>query len=114
MIPTANGIDYEFPGVPPEPHFGARGPSSRPRGAVRGTRRLLLRELGEPARQHRFTKVKGTIQDMKQSEFRSLPDVVPLEDITSGKGRDGSEELFRSYDKLIDLAYQNGSTTSNS
>ena len=52
-------------------------------------------------------KVKGTIDEMETISFPKLPDVVPMEDILSGKGKDGSEMLLESYDRLIQLAYQN-------
>ncbi len=49
-------------------------------------------------------KVKGTIDEMETISFPKLPDVVPMEDILSGKGKDGSEKLLESYDRLIQLA----------
>lgn len=108
MIPTANGIDYRI-------HQGYlyMSPISVPEDQVADRVAQFEERAGyyfenwESLLANWYTKVKGTIRDMEAIEFRSLPDVVPLEDITSGKGRDGSEELFRSYDKLIDLAYQN-------
>ena len=44
---------------------------------------------------------------METLEFTKLPDIVPIEDITSGKAQDGSEKLLESYDRLIQLCYQN-------
>lgn len=54
-----------------------------------------------------YTKVKGTIAEMETLSFEPLPDMVPWEDIESGKAKDGSEILMENYDRLIQLAYQN-------
>ena len=52
-------------------------------------------------------KVRGTIDEMETLEFKALPEMVAIEDITSGKAKDGSEVLMENYDRLIQLAYQN-------
>ncbi|UOY02353.1 hypothetical protein [Blastococcus sp. PRF04-17] len=44
---------------------------------------------------------------MEQLSFRPLPDMVPFDDIVSGKAKDGSEVLMENYDRLIQLCYQN-------
>lgn len=52
-------------------------------------------------------KVRGTIDEMEALQFDKLPEMVPLEDIKSGKAKDGSEVLLENYDRLIQLCYQN-------
>ncbi|MCH8570075.1 hypothetical protein LSI54_01655 [Nesterenkonia sp. AY15] len=52
-------------------------------------------------------KVRATIDEMESLTFAKLPDMVPMEDILSGKAKDGSEVLLENYDRLIQLAYQN-------
>ena len=52
-------------------------------------------------------KVKATIDEMEAIEFKPLPTKVPIEDIYTGKGLDGSEVIMSNFEKLIALAYQN-------
>ena len=52
-------------------------------------------------------KVRATIDEMEALTFESLPDMVPFEDIVTGKAKDGSEVLMENYDRLIQLCYQN-------
>jgi pyruvate,water dikinase len=52
-------------------------------------------------------KVRATIDELEALTFASLPDVVPFDDVVSGKAKDGSEVLMENYDRLIQLLYQN-------
>jgi pyruvate, water dikinase len=52
-------------------------------------------------------KVRATIADLEALEFRPLPDMVPFEDIESGKAMDGTEVLIENFDRLIQLCYRN-------
>ena len=108
MIPTANGIEFRV-------HLGylymSPVPVPEDQVAQRATefeKRIthyfqnwdsLLEQWKE--------KVLGTIDEMETLHFESLPDMVPMEDIISGKAKDGSEVLLENYDRLIQLAYQN-------
>ncbi len=51
--------------------------------------------------------MRDTIDEMEGLSFPALPDMVPLADIHSGKGLDGSEVLIANFDRLIQLCYQN-------
>ncbi|MFY9633173.1 MAG: hypothetical protein WAL27_00475, partial [Cellulosimicrobium cellulans] len=108
MIPNANGIEfrvhlgylYMSPIPVPEDQIAARVPLFEQRvGHYFQNWDQLLKDW--------HVKVKGTIAEMETISFPKLPDMVPMEDITSGKGKDGSEKLLESYDRLIQLAYQN-------
>ena len=108
MIPNANGIEfrvhlgylYMSPIPVPEDQIAARVPLFEQRvGHYFQNWDQLLKKW--------HVKVKGTIDEMETISFPKLPDMVPMEDITSGKGKDGSEKLLESYDRLIQLAYQN-------
>jgi pyruvate, water dikinase len=108
MIPTAKGIDFRihlgylyFSPLPvPEEEIAARVPEFQARVAHYFQNWDTLLEQWK-------TKVLGTIDEMETLEFKPLPDMVPMEDIVSGKGKDGSEVLLENYDRLIQLAYQN-------
>ncbi len=108
MIPTANGIDFRihlgylyFSPLPvPEDQIAARVPEFQARvGHYFQNWDSLLTQWK--------TKVLGTIDEMESLQFNPLPDMVPMEDILSGKGKDGSEVLLENYDRLIQLCYQN-------
>ena len=108
MIPNANGIEfrvhlgylYMSPIPVPEDQIAARVPLFEQRvGHYFQNWDQLLKQW--------HVKVKGTIDEMETISFPKLPDMVPMEDILSGKGKDGSEKLLESYDRLIQLAYQN-------
>ena len=108
MIPNANGIEFRIhlgylymsPIPVPEDQIAARVPLFEQRvGHYFQNWEQLLKDW--------HVKVKGTIAEMETISFPRLPDMVPMEDITSGKGKDGSEKLLESYDRLIQLAYQN-------
>ncbi|WP_417234817.1 PEP-utilizing enzyme [Arthrobacter sp.] len=108
MIPNANGIEfrvhlgylYMSPIPVPEDQIAARVPLFEERVGhyfANWTEKL----------EQWHTKVRGTIDEMESLSFKKLPEMVPMEDITSGKAMDGSEVLLENYDRLIQLAYQN-------
>ncbi|MGK0721870.1 PEP-utilizing enzyme [Leucobacter sp. W1478] len=108
MIPPANGIEFKVHlgylymspvPVPPE-EIAARVPEFERRvGHYFGNWERLLDDWK--------VKVLGTIAEMEELHFAPLPDMVPFEDIESGKAKDGSERLLEGYDRLIQLCYQN-------
>lgn len=108
IIPPANGIDFRIHlgynyfspvAVAPEliadrvPHFMERA------GHYFANWDTLLENWHK--------KVLGNIEAMDAINFEPLPDMVPLEDITSGLGMDPSVKLFEDYDRLIQLCYRN-------
>lgn len=108
LIPPANGIEFKVHlgylymspvAVAPE-DIPARVPEFERRvGHYFGNWERLLDDWK--------VKVRGTIAEMETLSFAPLPDMVPFEDIESGKAKDGSEVLLEGYDRLIQLAYQN-------
>lgn len=108
LIPPANGIEFKVhlgylymsPIPVPAEEIAARVPEFERRvGHYFGNWDSLLEEWR--------TKVLGTINEMETLSFTPLPDMVPFEDIESGKAKDGSEVLLEGFDRLIQLAYQN-------
>jgi pyruvate,water dikinase len=108
LIPPANGIEFKIhlgylymsPVPVPEDQIGARVPEfERRAGHYFQNWDSLLAEWK--------VKVRGTIDEMEELSFQTLPDMVPFEDIVSGKAKDGSEILMENYDRLIQLCYQN-------
>jgi pyruvate,water dikinase len=108
IIPPANGIDFRIHmgynyfspvGVAPEligdrvPHFMERA------GHYFGNWGELLENWRKD--------VLKNIEEIDSINFTKLPDMVPLEDIKSGKGMDPSVQLFDDYDRLISLCYKN-------
>jgi pyruvate, water dikinase len=108
MIPNANGIDFRIhlgylymsPIPVPEDQIAERVPLFEERISYyfQNWPRLL---------EQWHEKVRGTIDEMEGISFSKPPAIVPMEDIRSGKGMDGSEALLDNYDRLIQLAYQN-------
>lgn len=108
LIPPANGIEFKVHlgylymspiAVAPE-DIPARVPEFERRvGHYFGNWEKLLDDWR--------VKVRGTIAEMETLSFAPLPEMVPFEDIESGKAKDGSEVLLEGYDRLIQLAYQN-------
>ena len=108
IIPPANGIEFKIHlgylymspiAVAPE-DIAARVPEFERRvGHYFGNWDRLLDDWR--------VKVRGTIAEMEALSFEPLPEMVPFEDIESGKAKDGSEVLLEGYDRLIQLAYQN-------
>ncbi len=108
MIPAANGIEFKI-------HLGYlyMSPVPVPEAEIPNRVPEFERRAG-----HYFqnwdsmlegwrTKVRGTIDEMESLTFEPLPDMVPFEDIVSGKAKDGSEVLMENFDRLIQLCYQN-------
>lgn len=108
MIPNANGIEFRIHlgylymspvAVEPEkiaervPHF-----EERVGYYFQNWERLL---------DAWHVKVKDTIAEMDAIEFKPLAEMIPIEDIYTGKGMDGSEVIMGNFEKLISLAYQN-------
>ncbi|WP_394284069.1 PEP-utilizing enzyme [Corynebacterium sp.] len=108
LIPNANGIEfrvhqgylYMSPISVPEEEMAARVPEFQARISH------YFQNWDELLEQWK-NKVRGTIDELESLTFERLPDVVPMEDIVSGKGHDGSEVLLENYDRLISLAYRN-------
>jgi pyruvate,water dikinase len=108
LIPPANGIEFKIhlgylymsPVGVPEDEIAARVPEfERRAGHYFQNWDDLLEKW--------HVKVRGTIAEMEQLEFKPLPAAVPFEDIESGKAMDGSEKLMESFDRLIALLYRN-------
>ncbi|MGH1368148.1 MAG: PEP-utilizing enzyme [Maritimibacter sp.] len=107
MVPPSNGIDYRIMngyvyfspiGVAPE-DIEARIPQFMERaGHYYGNWNELLDNWK--------TKVKDKIEALEALNFEPLPDVVPLEWVTGGKGLDNTTDLFDSYDEAIQLCYK--------
>ncbi len=108
IIPPANGIDFRIHmgynyfspvGVAPElipdrvPHFLERAGH-------------YFANWGELLENWRKDVLKN-IEEIDSINFSKLPDMVPLADVTGGKGMDPSVQLFDDYDRLISLCYKN-------
>jgi pyruvate, water dikinase len=108
LIPPANGIEFKIhlgylymsPVPVPEGEIPARVPEFERRAGYYFQNWNTLLDAWK-------VKVRGTIDEMESLTFEPLPDVVPFEDIVSGKAKDGSEVLMENYDRLIQLCYQN-------
>ncbi|NJC73049.1 hypothetical protein HC031_25520 [Planosporangium thailandense] len=108
IIPVANGIEFKIhlgylymsPIPVPEEQIPARVPEFERRV---GHYFQNWDSLLEKWRQ----KVRATIDEMEGLTFKPLPEMVPFDDILSGKAKDGSEVLMEGYDRLIQLCYQN-------
>jgi pyruvate,water dikinase len=108
LIPPANGIEFKIhlgylymsPVPVPEDQIPARVPEFERRAGPYFQNWDSLLEQWK-------LKVRATIAEMEGLAFRPLPDVVPFDDIVSGKAKDGSEVLMENYDRLIQLCYQN-------
>ncbi len=108
LIPPANGIEFKIhlgylymsPVPVPEQEIPARVPEFEKRvGHYFQNWGSLLDAW--------HAKVRATIAEMEELQFAPLPDVVPFDDIVSGKAMDGTEVLMDSYDRLISLLYRN-------
>ncbi|WP_416957689.1 PEP-utilizing enzyme [Nocardioides sp. T5] len=108
LIPPANGIEFKIhlgylymsPVAVPEEEVAARVPEFERRAGHYFQNWDSLLE----AWHH---KVRATIDEMEELTFEPLPDVVPFDDIVSGKAMDGSQVLMENYDRLIALLYRN-------
>ncbi len=107
MIPPANGIDYRVhngylymsPVPVPEADIPARVPQFMERAGHYFANWPSLLENWE-------RKVRRVIADLEAITFEPLPEVVPLEDVTSGEGLDPTFDLAVNYDRAIELAYE--------
>lgn len=108
MIPNANGIEFRIhlgylymsPIPVPEDQIAERAPMFQER--ITHYFQNWDSMLADWKK-----RVLGTIEELESLEFKPLPDYVPMEDIVSGKAKDGTEVLLENYDRLIQLAYQN-------
>ncbi|GAB2803003.1 PEP-utilizing enzyme [Streptomyces chlorus] len=108
LIPPANGIEFKIhlgylymsPVPVPEGEIAARVPEFERRAGHYFQNWDSLLEAWH-------SKVRATIDEMEELEFTALPDVVPFDDIVSGKAMDGSQVLMENYDRLIALLYRN-------
>ncbi|MGB0385274.1 MAG: PEP-utilizing enzyme [Ardenticatenaceae bacterium] len=107
LIPPANGIDYRIHNgylyfspvaVPPEeipgrvPHFLERA------GYYFANWNELLDNWDK--------KVANVIEELESITFEPLPEMVPLEWVTSGRGLDSGYDIASAYDRLIQLAHK--------
>ncbi len=108
LIPPANGIEFKIhlgylymsPVPVPEEQIPARVPEFERRvGHYFQNWDSLLEQWK--------IKVRATIDELEALTFAGLPEMVPFDDIVSGKAKDGSEVLMENYDRLIQLVYQN-------
>lgn len=108
LIPPANGIEFKIhlgylymsPVAVPEEEIAARVPEFERRAGHYFQNWDSLLEAWH-------SKVRATIDEMEELTFAPLPDVVPFDDIVSGKAMDGSQVLMENYDRLIALLYRN-------
>jgi pyruvate,water dikinase len=108
LIPPANGIEFKIhlgylymsPVGVPEEEVAARVPEFERRAGHYFQNWDSLLEAWH-------SKVRATIDEMEELTFEALPDVVPFDDIVSGKAMDGSQVLMENYDRLIALLYRN-------
>ena len=108
LIPPANGIEFKIhlgylymsPVPVPEAEVAARVPEFERRAGH-------YFQNWDSMLDGWHTKVRATIAEMESLSFESLPDAVPFDDIVGGVAKDGSEKLMESYDRLIQLCYQN-------
>ena len=107
LIPPANGVDYKIHngyvymspvGVEPE-----KIPDRVPQFMERAGHYFAnWNDLVDNWRK----KVKGVIDTMESINFEALPEVVPMEDIKSGKGLDPTFDLMNNYNKMIEMCYK--------
>ena len=107
LIPPANGIDYRIHNgycymspvaVAPE-LIGARVPQFMERAGYyfQNWDRLLV---------NWDKKVRANIADLEALNFEKLPEVVPLDWVTEGRGLDNTYALMETYDRAIQLLYK--------
>lgn len=107
LIPNANGIEFRV-------HLGYLYMSPIPVPADKIADRVphfeeragYYFQNWEPLLEKWYGKVKQTIVELEALSFDKLPEMVPIDDIRSGKSKDGSEVLLENYDRLIQLCYQ--------
>jgi pyruvate, water dikinase len=107
IIPPANGIDYRV-------HNGYlyMSPVPVPEEEIPGRVPEFLERAG-----HYFanwtelldnwhTKIRAMIHELEAIRFEPLPDRVPIEWITEGRGLDPHAEFTSNYNRAIELAYK--------
>jgi pyruvate,water dikinase len=107
LIPPANGIDYRVhngyvymsPVPVPEEEIPARVPQFMERAGHYFANWPSLLENWE-------RKIRRVIADLEALEFEPLPDVVPMEWITEGRGLDSTFALAHDYNRAIELCYE--------
>jgi pyruvate, water dikinase len=107
IIPPANGIDYRVhngylymsPVPVPEEEIPGRVPEFLERA---GHYFANWTELLE----NWHAKIRQTIAELEAIRFEPLPDRVPIEWITEGRGLDPHYEFTQGYNRAIELAYQ--------
>ncbi|MFK7805924.1 MAG: PEP-utilizing enzyme [Anaerolineae bacterium] len=106
IIPPAMGIDYRIHngylylspvGVPPEqiegrvPHFLERAGH-------------YFANWGDML-DNWHKKVAKVIEELESLSFETLPEMIPLEWVTGGRGLDSASDMSAAYDRLIQLGY---------
>ncbi|MBS1673935.1 MAG: hypothetical protein JSS74_08225 [Actinobacteria bacterium] len=107
LIPTANGIEYRIhngyvfmsPVAVDPAHIEARVPEFMKRAGH-------YFENWDSLLQNWHTKLRATISEIEGLDFTALPDMIPIEDVLSGKGTSPATEFLENYDRLISLAYR--------
>ncbi len=107
LIPPANGIDYRVhngyvymsPVSVPEDQIPSRVPQFTERAGYYFPHWQELLTNWE-------TKVRRVIADLEALTFEPLPDMVPIEWITEGRGLDPTFALATNYDRAIELCYE--------
>jgi pyruvate,water dikinase len=104
LIPPAYGVDYRVlngyvylsPVPAPEEEIAARVPHFMERAG-------FYFENWDRLYEDWLVKVRGLVQELTELEFAPLPEMEPLEVITSGVGKGSGNDLLASYHRLIDL-----------
>lgn len=107
IIPPANGIDYRI-------HNGYLyfSPVAVPPEQIEGRVPHFLERAGyyfanwDELLENWHKKVAQVIEEMETISFESLPEMVPLEWVTGGRGLDNGYDMSESYDRLIQLGYK--------
>jgi pyruvate,water dikinase len=107
VIPPANGIDYRV-------HNGYvyMSPVPVPEEEIPGRVPEFLERAGhyfanwESLLENWHVKIRRVIADLEAIHFEALPDRVPIEWITEGRGVDPHLGMTASYNRLIELAYE--------
>ncbi|MFC5735994.1 PEP-utilizing enzyme [Sinirhodobacter huangdaonensis] len=107
LVPPANGVDYRI-------HNGYcyMSPIAVAPEKIEGRIPQFLERAGyyfqnwEQLLDNWHRKVKANIAEMEALEFHKLPEVVPIEWITEGRGVDPHLDLMANYDAAIQLLYK--------
>ncbi|HEY2601343.1 MAG TPA: PEP-utilizing enzyme [Thermoleophilaceae bacterium] len=107
IIPPANGIDYRVhngylymsPVPVPEDEIPGRVPEFLERAGY------YFANWGELL-ENWHGKIRQTIAELEAISFEPLPERVPIEWITGGKGLDPHFQFTANYNRAIELAYQ--------